>query len=59
VQAKHYDKYSYLPEKTEALAKWEAHLEAIFNGSSTTIIHGAFRPHQIQAAVGGNVERNA
>ena len=27
VQAVHYDKHSYLPEKTAALEKWERHLE--------------------------------
>lgn len=45
VQAKHYDKYSYLPEKTAALAKWEAHLQEVFSGAAPKVIRGAFRTH--------------
>jgi hypothetical protein len=29
VQAKHYDRYSYLKEKREDLAKWAAYLDAV------------------------------
>lgn len=30
VQAKHYDRYAYLPEKEEALVKWNDYLEKVF-----------------------------
>ena len=42
-QAKHYDKYSYLPEKAAALAKWEAHFEEVISGSAGKVIRGRFR----------------
>jgi integrase len=29
VQGKHYDQWEYLPQKREALAKWEAHLKEV------------------------------
>lgn len=32
VQAKHYDRYAYLPEKREALEKWSLHLGKVFPG---------------------------
>ncbi|MDO6617437.1 site-specific integrase [Shewanella sp. 6_MG-2023] len=38
VSSKHYDRYSYLPEKREALRKWEARL----TGIEGTIIEGNF-----------------
>lgn len=31
VQAKHYDRYSYLAEKSEALAQWEAYLDGLLD----------------------------
>lgn len=43
VQAKHYDKYTYLPEKTAVLAKWEAHLKQVFDGAAPKVIRGVFR----------------
>ena len=42
-QAKHYDKYSYLPEEAAALAKWEAHFEEVISGSAGKVIRGRFR----------------
>lgn len=27
IQGRHYDKHTYMPEKTAALTAWEAHLE--------------------------------
>jgi integrase len=38
VSSKHYDRYSYLPEKREALRKWEVRL----TGFKATIIEGQF-----------------
>jgi integrase len=38
VSSKHYDRYSYLPEKREALRKWEVRL----TGFEATIIEGQF-----------------
>lgn len=37
VQAKHYDRYSYLPEKREALAQWEAYLDGLLDPSSKVL----------------------
>lgn len=34
VQGKHYDQWEYLPEKREALVKWETHLSQVVNLSS-------------------------
>jgi integrase len=31
VQAKHYDRWAYLPEKREALARWEAYLDGLLD----------------------------
>jgi len=42
VQERHYDKHDYLPEKTTALAKWEAHLLRVTKGESSTVIPGNF-----------------
>jgi integrase len=39
VSSKHYDRYSYLPEKREALRKWESKL----TGSVAQVIKGNFR----------------
>ncbi len=38
VSSKHYDRYSYLPEKREALRKWESRL----NGFTAQVINGNF-----------------
>ncbi|WP_353228885.1 tyrosine-type recombinase/integrase [Pseudomonas qingdaonensis] len=34
VQAKHYDRYSYLPEKRAALEQWGRYLDSLVNGDS-------------------------
>jgi integrase len=39
VSSKHYDRYSYLPEKKDALRKWERKL----TGSTSKVINGNFR----------------
>lgn len=41
VQAKHYDRYSYLPEKLAALARWEDYL--LTGGTPAEVIHLADR----------------
>lgn len=42
VQARHYDRHDYIPEKAAALAKWEAHLGEIAEGKSVKVIRGRF-----------------
>jgi hypothetical protein len=37
-----YNKYKYWPEKRQALAKYEAHLRAIIDGTAEKIAHPRF-----------------
>jgi integrase len=39
VSSKHYDRYNYLPEKKEALRKWESKL----SGLTSKVVNGNFR----------------
>ncbi|MEY2340591.1 tyrosine-type recombinase/integrase [Acidithiobacillus sp. IBUN Pt1247-S3] len=41
IQARHYDRHSYLPEKTDALEKWARHLDGIERGNVVTLRRGA------------------
>ncbi|MNR65059.1 hypothetical protein D3C85_1879550 [compost metagenome] len=36
VQAKHYDRYSYLPEKRQDLEKWARYLDRLTNGEAAS-----------------------
>jgi integrase len=39
VQAKHYDRYSYLPEKRMDLEKWARYLDQLSSGEAAKVIH--------------------
>lgn len=48
VQAKHYDCYEYLPEKREALTRWEAYLQGLLD-PERKIVHLATRKNRRKA----------
>src|SRR5690606_20949125 len=50
VQAKHYDRHDYLPEKSAALAQWERHLARVLEGTAPTVVRGFFPDAQAGAA---------
>ena len=42
VQDRHYDRHSYLPEKRDALTRWERHLSGLRSSSSRDVIVASF-----------------